>query len=133
MARVRALPGRLMRGGRVRVLLPLIVWAGLVWTIGGLHDLPGNDEILQRWDKVGHFGMYGVLGFLCGRAWWQIRGGVAAVVLIAFGLALGGADEWRQVGIAERSGSAADWLADTAGVLGGFLLVALYARPRQRT
>jgi VanZ family protein len=77
--------------------------------------------------------MYGVLGLLCGRAWRLLGGRRSAVVFIALALAMGAADEWRQRALAERSSSAADWLADAAGVVGGFVLAVSYARQRQRT
>lgn len=129
-----ALVGRLTSAAWLRAFLPLLVWAALVWTIGGLDSVPGAMDVPTNLDKVAHLLMYGALGLLCGRAWRSSGGGVAvAVVLVVLALALGAADEWRQLGVVGRTASVADWVADAAGVLGGFFLAASYARQRQRT
>jgi VanZ family protein len=55
-------------------------------------------------------------------------------VFILLALAFGAADEWRQLWLDGRSASVADWIADAAGVLGGFFLAAsFFGRQRQRT
>ena len=119
----------------MRAFLPLLVWVVVVWTIGGLDPVPGASEATDRFDKVGHLAMYGGLGFLCGRAWRSIDGrAAAAAVFILLALAFGAADEWRQLWLDGRSASVADWIADAAGVLGGFFLAAsFFGRQRQRT
>jgi VanZ family protein len=127
----RALFGRLTFAGLLRAFLPLLVWAAVVWVIGGLDTVPGDPDVTKKLDKVGHLGMYGAVGFLCGRG-WRLSGarGGAAALLVVLALAMGAADEWRQLGIAGRSGSAADWVADAVGVVAGFFLAASYLRQR---
>jgi VanZ family protein len=135
LAIFRAWSSRLTWGAWLRAFLPLLLWAAVVWLIGGLDEVPGGDaDVTKKLDKLAHLVMYGALGFLCGRAWRLVDGRAGfAVVLILLGLALGATDERRQLGIAGRTGSAADWFADAAGVLGGFVLAASHARQRQRT
>lgn len=72
-------------------------------------------------DKVGHFGVFGLLGVLIARTqpparwWWGI------VLASLYGIT----DEWRQSFTPGRSVEFADWIADT---LGAVLAVTLYAK-----
>jgi VanZ family protein len=117
---------------KVLALLPPFLWAGTVWMIGGLQTIPLSSAV-TRYDKVAHFVMYGVLGFLCGRSARSIGGRWPAVLLIAGALALGATDEWRQIALTSRSAELADWYADAVGVVTGFLIAARGARQQQRT
>lgn len=72
-------------------------------------------------DKVGHFGVFGLLGVLIARTqplkrWW-----LGLVLASLYGIT----DEWRQSFTPGRSVEFADWIADT---LGAALAVTLYAR-----
>lgn len=99
---------------------PPVVWAGFIlmltsWPSSGLPSLAVG------MDKVGHFGLYGVLGFLVGRA---LRGRLLASALAgaALGIAAFGAlDEWHQLFVPGRAASVWDWVADVAGTLVGLL------------
>jgi VanZ family protein len=72
-------------------------------------------------DKMGHFGVFGLLGVLIARTqsphrwWWGI------VLASVYGIC----DEWRQSFTPGRSVEFADWIADT---LGAALAVTLYSR-----
>src|SRR5687767_2920116 len=114
-----------LTGGWLRAFLPVLVWATLVWLIGGIDDVPGDENLTKHFDEVAHLVMYGLLGFLSGRAWRMLGGGVTVgVILVVLALGMGVADEWRQLSMSGRTGSVTDWLADAAGVLGGFFLAA---------
>lgn len=69
-------------------------------------------------DKVAHLLVYGVLGFLLGRAagrswgWSWKRAAFFAVVVSS---AYGASDEWHQSFVPGRSVEAADWATDTIG------------------
>lgn len=110
--------------------LPALVWAAAVWFIGGIQDVSGVPSV-RGLDKLAHFGMYGILGFLLGFGWARsgVGGRWVAVVLIAGALALGAADERRQGRLAGRSQDRMDWVADAIGAVTGFGIAAwLYRR-----
>lgn len=113
----------------LRAFAPAIVWAAVVWTIGGLDSVPGV-PVVPHIDKAGHFAMYGVLGFLAGRGWIAAgtRAGQWWPILLV--LAMAAADEYRQSLSATRSAEFADWVADTAGAGCGFFLALRNARGR---
>jgi len=121
-------------GGWLRALMPVLVWAMLVWLIGGMDEVPGDENLTKNFDEVAHMAMYGLLGFLGGRAWRLLGSSVSlGIVLVVFALGMGAADEWRQLGMSGRTGSVTDWVADAVGVLGGFFVAVAYGRQRQRT
>jgi VanZ family protein len=73
-------------------------------------------------DKAVHLGMYGVLGFLMGRAMDNSTGTArvrASLGAFLFCVALGAADEWHQLYIPGRTAEVADWMADSTGGLVG--------------
>ncbi len=102
--------------------LPAAGWAAILLGIGSLHRLPQPPSGLGL-DKVGHFGMYGVLGALA--AWGWIRAGRAPVLYIPLVVAMlvGAADEIHQSTNPDRSAEVADLVADIAGVAVGFTLI----------
>jgi VanZ family protein len=112
---------------------PAVAWALLVWLIGGLESVPtGGLSRLPGADKLAHFAMYGVLGWLSGRGWLMsgLRRGALTVVLLV--VLMGAADELRQRRVAGRSAEVADWLADTTGAVAGFYLAVRRRRGRGR-
>jgi VanZ family protein len=112
---------------------PAVAWALVVWLIGGLESVPaGGLSRLPGADKLAHFGMYGVLGWLTGRGWLMsgLRKGAPVVVLLV--VLMGAADELRQRGVAGRSAEFADWLADAAGAVSGFYLALRRGPGRER-
>ncbi|MDH5235595.1 MAG: VanZ family protein [Gemmatimonadota bacterium] len=101
--------------------MPAIVWAGVILVVTSWPNpqLPFSASGL---DKVAHFSMYGILGFLVGRALPRHRL-LSALVAAALGLAMFGAlDEWHQRFVPGRSADIRDWLADVAGMVLGLLL-----------
>ena len=112
----------------LRAFAPALIWAAAVWTIGGMQSTPSVPGGLGL-DKVAHFTMYGVLGFLLARGWaavgWR-RGAWLLPVLIA--LLLGIADELRQRSLPGRSADVADWVADLSGASTGVFIALRVAR-----
>lgn len=110
-------------------------WPVLGWTaaIGVFTMLPVADGALgpsaSYLDNVVHFGLYLGLGWSAGRALWLSRRATPGAVLLALagGLGLAATNEWLQRFVPPRVPSAADWLADVAGVSLG---IALYLWPR---
>lgn len=72
-------------------------------------------------DKGAHLTEYTLLGFLLGGIRWR-RSKWSAVLV---GWTYAAIDEWHQSWVPGRESSAADWLADAAGILLGCLLVIL--------
>ena len=72
-------------------------------------------------DKVGHFGVFGLLGVLIARTQSSRRWWLGWVLASIYGII----DEWHQSFKPGRSVEFADWIADT---MGAALAVTLYAR-----
>jgi len=118
-------------------------WRGAIWWVAvGLYAalilFVGSRPRLRSpvtfplWDKVAHFGEYGLLGLL-GHTALTIRGqreGWRPALVLAAGLAWGGLDEWIQAHTPGRESTFSDWLADAAGVLVGIGVSAYLASRR---
>jgi VanZ family protein len=80
--------------------------------------LPSFRISIPHFDKIAHLAVYGVLGFLLGRAaawtwgWSWVRAAWFAVVIASL---YGITDEAHQSHVPGRSVEIADWLADTVG------------------
>lgn len=119
--------------------LKLVFWMVLVGTTGVLL-LPGDallaakvwvaawlpyaqmldqSNVTAHSDKWVHFGLFALLGALAARIWWGL-GVFKAVVLWLVLLGVG--TECMQHFIPGRGASAADFLADVAGLLSGSVL-----------
>ncbi len=107
---------------RILALLPLLVWAGLVYK-GSSGPAPGSLVALEIPDSLLHGAEYLVFGFLAAR--WvfvetrrrTVLAGVVLPALIA--AAYGAADEWHQSFVPSRTPAVADFLADAVGGLLG--------------
>jgi VanZ family protein len=110
---------------RVNLWLPVVLWAGLIFTLSAV---PSLDTGLGTWDlavrKLAHLAEYAVLGGLLQRA----LGREPLALLV--GSAYAATDEIHQTFVAGRQGSPLDWLLDTAGVAAGVLLYARWAASR---
>jgi VanZ family protein len=104
------------------VWLPVVAWAGLIFTLSSIPDLGTG---LGGWDlvlrKLAHTAEYAVLGLLLMRALEQ------AAVAFAVGVAFAVTDEIHQAFVPGRHGAPLDVLIDAAGVAIG-VLVALRLR-----
>lgn len=79
----------------------------------------------QNFDKVAHFGVFGLLATLVARIpWMQRRRPLGIYTAIVCASLFGASDEWHQHFTASRSMDVMDWVADT---LGASLAVWLYA------
>jgi VanZ family protein len=115
---------------RIRAFTPAFVWAVAVWIVGGLEQTPSVPGGLGL-DKMAHFGMYGVLGFLLARGWVASGWRGAWLLPVAAALLLGVADERRQRSVPGRSADVMDWIADVGGATAG-VFIALRRSRRQR-
>jgi VanZ family protein len=109
---------------RLRWFWALMVAGTIVFASGNNPSVPGVSFV--GFDKLAHFGMFGLLATLVLRlaAVWRVtgwRGWIAVAVVSAFG----GTDEWHQSYTPGRSVEFADWIADTTGAM---VAVTLYLR-----
>jgi VanZ family protein len=111
--------------------LPPLLWAAFILI---LTSIPGSYlPVLpvRNFDKIVHFAIYGVLGWLAVRAW---AGGsrltAAALAVVVLISCFGALDEWHQQFIPQRSMDLRDWAADTTGAMFGALLALGSGRKR---
>ena len=85
-------------------------------------------------DKVVHFGMYAILGFLAMRASWPASATATAArswrrLFVVMGCVslFGALDEWHQQFIPSRSMELGDWIADSIGGIAGVTIFTLTA------
>ena len=112
--------------------LPAILWAATIFFLSAQPTLPEIAPNISNFDKVEHFGAYGLLGLLVADA---LRRGNAltlpktALLAILITLAYGASDEFHQRFVPNRSCDVWDWTADTVG---GALAVVIYAAYESR-
>jgi len=108
--------GRKARAGP-RLWLPVVVWAGLIFTLSSL-SIPGAaTRIFHYQDKLIHFLEFGVLGILLARAVYHSGSGSrgrywACILAVAL---YGGLDEIHQLFVPGRSVELGDFAADCIG------------------
>ncbi len=94
----------------------LILWVALTFLLTSIPN-PRFEVPFAHADKVAHFGIYGVMGFLC--ALWRRESGRpargAALTALFVVTLVGAVDEIHQYWIPGRSMEFIDWLADAAG------------------
>ncbi|MEX0906766.1 MAG: VanZ family protein [Gemmatimonadota bacterium] len=103
----------------LRSFAPALAWAFVIWLIGGITDVPSVPGGLGL-DKLAHFTMFAILGWLFARGWSEAGLRRGALLPIVFVMLLGAADEVRQASLATRSADPADWVADVAGGAVGY-------------
>lgn len=86
-------------------------------------------------DKLVHFGLYLGLGLTLGRAALisGFRGSAMLLGLLLAGIAFAAVDELLQNWVPRRAPQMADWLADVAGLVTGYVLYVARRRHRWKT
>ncbi len=114
-----------MSGHAVRLWLPVVLWAALIFAFSSVPDLGTG---LGGWDlvlrKIAHAAEYAVLGALLARALRSPGVAVLAGVLYAV------SDEVHQAFVPGRLGSPIDVAIDALGVVAGVVLWERAARTR---
>jgi VanZ family protein len=98
---------------------PAAVWAAVVLYIGSRPYL-SLPQFNFPIDKVGHFGMYGILGALLAFGWVRASAPRTWLIPLAVALCIGAADELHQRVVPGRSSDLWDWVADATGAAGAF-------------
>jgi VanZ family protein len=118
--------------------LPPVLWAGAIFWNSSRTHLSFPKLGFQSIDKLAHFGVYFILGYLILRAFsagarkeinWK-----KSLLLITLGAVYGASDEWHQMFVPGRQADAADWMADFIGIIFGhaaFRWVSLRAKNRR--
>jgi len=122
-------------GNKRRILnwLPAILWAGLIYYLSsqsGVH-LPGGDFLFK--DKVAHIFAYWVL---CALVLFGCRGlkeidfamGVGLLIVIVYGFL----DEIHQKSVPGRLCDPFDFIADSAGAVGCYMMILMIMEYRKR-
>jgi VanZ family protein len=97
-----------------RFLIP-VCWMGAIYLASEQPRLPGPSGV-PGFDKLAHFGAYGLMATLWVRALAvSLRPRTAACLAWLVASAFGVTDEFHQSFVPGRSAELADWVADSAG------------------
>jgi VanZ family protein len=110
--------------------LPGAAWAVVIALIAGATTLPPTPGGVPFADKLGHFGVYFVLGCLLGWGWLRAGRWPHMGLLLLFAALLGISDELRHAHMPNRTAELADWFADMAGAAAGLFLSTRLLRGR---
>ena len=117
--------------------LPAILWAATLFFLSAQSSLPAIAPAVPDFDKVEHFGVYGLLGILvidAVRRSTTLALPKAVLVAILITSAYGASDEFHQWFVPNRSCDVWDWTADTiGGILGIVVYIAYESRRSQKT
>jgi len=109
---------------------PAALWAMALFLLSHQSSVPGVASFLHA-DKVAHFVLFAVLGTTLAWAGRKKGRGKALVFLVLLGVAYAATDEWHQSFVPSRDPSYGDFLADTVGVVVGFVLTRLLLEKRK--
>jgi VanZ family protein len=111
--------------------IPVALWAGVILVGTSVPTVPG--PAVSGVDKLGHFAMYAVFGWLSIRAVREHAASPRTIIATLVSIALfAAADEWHQRLIPTRSADPADWAADVAGATVGVGSLALLTFRRMK-
>jgi VanZ family protein len=128
--RVMARQGKsgVARGSPFVDYAPAVLWAALLLWLGGRSDVPTPPTDLPL-DKLAHFVLYGVLGWLAAAG--RERAGVPSAWLVTLlAIACGVIDEIHQRTVPGRSAEVADAVVDALAVITAGVVVRRRARGR---
>ena len=105
----------------VRYQLPPIIWAVIIFVESSISDLTTTSIDIAYKDKIAHIIVFGILGFLITRAFYNSSTGnirkYAIVLSIVVGLLYGVFDEIHQSFIPGRYPEFGDVIADFVGII----------------
>ena len=106
---------------RYLAFAPAVVWALVILWLGSRPSISSPVDF-PLVDKVGHFGMFGVLGALLALGLHRVRVRASIAWPLAFGFVVGALDELHQRTVPGRSSDWRDLVADVAGLTIGLWL-----------
>jgi VanZ family protein len=102
--------------------VPALIWAAYLLFLGSRSlDVPLPDLPLPT-DKIGHFVLYGGLGFFAVLGWRWAGRRPAAWIPLVLAVAVGVADELHQRVVQTRSADMLDWLVDVVAITVAFAM-----------
>lgn len=105
--------------------LPPVLWAGLIFWNSSRPNVNIPKLGFQNVDKIAHFGVYFILGYLIVRAITAEKtlkiGWKKNLLILLIGVLYAASDEFHQLFVPGRSADLADWIADLVGVILGHL------------
>src|SRR5690606_38337557 len=105
---------------------PAVLWCLLLFWLGGRSDVPSPATDLPL-DKVAHFVLYGVLGWLVA-AGRERAGTPGPWIVTVLAIAVGAIDEIHQRTVPGRSAELADFIVDALAIIGAGIVVRRRAR-----
>lgn len=104
-----------------RYLLPPIIWAIVIFVESSIPDLTPPSLGITFQDKIAHAIVFGILGFLITRAFYNNSNGTLQKNAILFGIIVGSAygimDEVYQSVVPGRYAEVGDAIADFVGII----------------
>ena len=109
---------------------------GFMAAVWFLSDVVSSETPELLSDKLLHFLAYALFGLVNLRAFHRgfrepLPWATVGALLLTVGF--GAIDEWRQSGVSFRDASAADWIADLAGGVAGWVIYGIVSRRQART
>lgn len=112
---------------------PALAWVVVLFLLSRISRLPSSLDVLTVLpDKAVHAVLYTALGVALAWGRRTSRWKPHPFLLLALGSLYGALDEWHQSFVPRRSPEPADWLADTMGVILGYLVTAAWLRSRSK-
>lgn len=115
--------------GRVFGWGPAALWAAVLFLLSEWSGVGGR--LPAGADKWVHGGLFLILGLSLAWGKERTRSGVSGLLVLLMGVAYGAVDEWHQSFVPGRDSSVGDWVADSAGVVLGWVLFSRFS-PRFR-
>ena len=106
----------------LRTIYPTLIWFCLIWILSSLPSQHIPSVNITCFDKLEHIGVYAVLSCLLGY-WLSFKDWKLTIVILIYLvlLLLAGLDEYHQTYIPGREVSLYDFMANSAGIIIGFL------------
>ncbi|MEP7344228.1 MAG: VanZ family protein [Gemmatimonadaceae bacterium] len=111
-----------------------VIWALVMVTLTSVPgaDLPHAPLLFAEEDKLVHFGLYAILGFLSASSARNAGGRLSAPVVLLGIATLAALDEFHQRFIPGRSMDVRDFVADVVGAIVGLWLFEMVRKRRER-